>query len=109
MAQVSPIPPLARTEAEPLLATIGNTPLVRLEKIPREFPGIEIFAKAVHDALTHLADRAEGDARHALTSLDVAAALAAESGRTTITLADSEAAIARAVWEIMAHPSGEAP
>ena len=46
MAQVSPIPPLARTEAEPLLATIGNTPLVRLERIPREFPGIEIFAKA---------------------------------------------------------------
>ena len=33
------------------------------------------------DALDHLADRAEGDARHALTSLEVAAALAAESGR----------------------------
>src|SRR5215813_12721546 len=46
MAQVLPIPLLARTEAEPLLATIGNTPLVRLEKIPREFPGVEIFAKA---------------------------------------------------------------
>ncbi len=46
MAQVSPIPPLARTEAEPLLATIGNTPLVRLESIPLEFPGVEIFAKA---------------------------------------------------------------
>jgi putative ATPase len=46
------------------------------------------------DALTHLADRAEGDARHALTSLEVAAALAAESGRTSITLADSEAALA---------------
>src|SRR3954453_11534214 len=46
MAQVSPIPPLARTEAEPLLATIGNTPLIRLEKIPVEFPGVEIFAKA---------------------------------------------------------------
>ena len=30
---------------------------------------------------THLADRAEGDARHALTSLEVAAALAAEVGR----------------------------
>ena len=43
---------------------------------------------------THLADRAEGDARHALTSLDVAAALASESGRTSITLADSEAALA---------------
>ncbi|MGD0498740.1 MAG: cysteine synthase family protein [Bryobacteraceae bacterium] len=46
MASVSPIPSLARTEAEPLLATIGNTPLVRLEKVVREFPGIEIFAKA---------------------------------------------------------------
>jgi len=46
MAQVSPIPQLARTEAEPLLATIGNTPLIRLEKIPAEFPGVEIFAKA---------------------------------------------------------------
>src|SRR4029077_6073453 len=46
------------------------------------------------DALEHLADRAEGDARHALTSLEVAAALAAESGRTSITLADTEAALA---------------
>ena len=46
MAYVVPIPHLARTEAEPLLATIGSTPLLRLEKIAREFPGIEIFAKA---------------------------------------------------------------
>jgi putative ATPase len=46
------------------------------------------------DAIGHLADRAEGDARHALTSLEVAAALAAESGRSTITLADAEAALA---------------
>ena len=46
MALSVPIPHLARTEAEPLLATVGNTPLLRLEKIPREFPGIEIFAKA---------------------------------------------------------------
>ncbi len=46
MAYVLPVPHLARTEAEPLLATIGNTPLVRLEKIPSEFPGIEIFGKA---------------------------------------------------------------
>jgi len=42
----SPIPHLARTQAEPLLATIGNTPLVRLERIPAEFPGVEIYAKA---------------------------------------------------------------
>jgi cysteine synthase B len=46
MAFPVPIPHLARTQAEPLLATIGNTPLLRLEKIAGEFPGIEIFAKA---------------------------------------------------------------
>ncbi|MFI5053596.1 MAG: replication-associated recombination protein A [Acidimicrobiia bacterium] len=46
------------------------------------------------DALAHLVDRAEGDARHALTSLEVAAALAAEAGRLSITLADAEAALA---------------
>ena len=46
VAYVVPISHLARTDAEPLLSTIGNTPLLRLEKIPRDFPGIEIFAKA---------------------------------------------------------------
>jgi putative ATPase len=46
------------------------------------------------DALDHLVDRAEGDARHALTSLEVAAALAVESGRTNITLDDAESALA---------------
>src|SRR5471030_2424272 len=46
MAQASPIHQLARRQAEPLLATIGNTPLLRLERIPLEFPGIEIFGKA---------------------------------------------------------------
>src|ERR1700760_5002651 len=46
MANVLPIPQLARTEAEPLLDTIGNTPLIRLEKIPLEFPGVEIYGKA---------------------------------------------------------------
>ena len=44
--------------------------------------------------LDHLVDRAEGDARHALTSLEVAAALASESGRDAITLGDAEAALA---------------
>ena len=38
--------------------------------------------------------RADGDARHVLTSLDVAAALAVEDGRRDITLADTEAAMA---------------
>jgi S-sulfo-L-cysteine synthase (O-acetyl-L-serine-dependent) len=46
MANALPVPHLARTEAEPLLATIGNTPLLRLERIPAEFPGVEILAKA---------------------------------------------------------------
>src|ERR1035438_3002439 len=46
MASVLPIPHLARTEAEPLLATIGNTPLLRLDKISSEFRGVEIFGKA---------------------------------------------------------------
>jgi len=46
VTQAFPIPRLARTQAEPLLATIGNTPLLRLDKIAREFPDIEIFGKA---------------------------------------------------------------
>jgi S-sulfo-L-cysteine synthase (O-acetyl-L-serine-dependent) len=46
MAYVLPAPHFVRTAAEPLLATVGNTPLLRLEKIPREFEGVEILAKA---------------------------------------------------------------
>jgi len=46
------------------------------------------------DALEHLVDHAEGDARHALTSLEVAAALAGESGRAQVALGDAEAALA---------------
>src|SRR5579872_449883 len=46
MAHALPISQPARTEAEPLLNTIGNTPLLCLQRIPLEFPGIEIFAKA---------------------------------------------------------------
>ncbi len=46
------------------------------------------------DALDHLVSRADGDARHVLTSLEVAAALAAEDGRDRVTLADTEAAMA---------------
>src|SRR4051812_30177667 len=46
MANVLPIPTPARAQAETLLQTIGNTPLIRLEKIPLEFPGIEIYGKA---------------------------------------------------------------
>ncbi|MGZ8766541.1 MAG: replication-associated recombination protein A [Acidimicrobiia bacterium] len=46
------------------------------------------------DALEHLVDRAEGDARHGLTSLEVAAGLSIEAGRRQITLPDAEAALA---------------
>ncbi|MFM7616117.1 MAG: replication-associated recombination protein A [Actinomycetes bacterium] len=46
------------------------------------------------DALEHLVDRAEGDGRHLLTSLEVAAALTVEAGETEIPLALAEAALA---------------
>jgi cysteine synthase B len=46
MANALPLPISVRSQAEPLLATIGNTPLLRLQKIPNAFPGIEILAKA---------------------------------------------------------------
>jgi cysteine synthase B len=47
MAQVIPVAAApARTGAVNVLAAIGNTPLLRLEKIASAFPGIEICAKA---------------------------------------------------------------
>src|ERR1700693_3223573 len=46
MANVLPITAPVRSLAESLLSTIGNTPLLRLEKIQREFPGVEILGKA---------------------------------------------------------------
>ncbi|MGA7238263.1 MAG: cysteine synthase family protein [Bryobacteraceae bacterium] len=46
MANVLPVETSVRSLAEPLLSTIGNTPLIRLGKIPAEFPGIEILGKA---------------------------------------------------------------
>ena len=46
------------------------------------------------EAPEHLVDHAEGDARHALTSLEVAAALAGEAGHGQIALGDAEAALA---------------
>jgi putative ATPase len=45
------------------------------------------------EAVAHLAGRSDGDARAALNGLEVAAALAGEDGRTTVTLADAETAI----------------
>jgi S-sulfo-L-cysteine synthase (O-acetyl-L-serine-dependent) len=46
MANVLPIETPVRSLAEPLLSTIGNTPLLRLVKISAEYPGIEILGKA---------------------------------------------------------------
>jgi S-sulfo-L-cysteine synthase (O-acetyl-L-serine-dependent) len=46
MTTVFPALESALQEAAPLLSTIGNTPLVRLARITREYPGIEILAKA---------------------------------------------------------------
>ena len=46
MAQLVTIPDALRTQAQHLLSTIGNTPLLRLDKIAGDFPGIQIFAKA---------------------------------------------------------------
>src|SRR4029450_13206496 len=46
------------------------------------------------DALDHIVDRSEGDARHVLTVLEVAHALCVEDNRTTINLDDAEAATA---------------
>jgi putative ATPase len=51
-------------------------------------------ARADEDALDHLATRADGDGRHALTALEVAIALAGERGRPpAVELADAEAAL----------------
>ena len=36
----------SRLVATDLLQLIGNTPLIRLERIARDFPGVEIFGKA---------------------------------------------------------------
>src|SRR5277367_9162 len=40
------IPPVSRLVATDLLELIGNTPLIRLERIASEFPGVEIYGKA---------------------------------------------------------------
>lgn len=49
MAQVLPVPNPRALEASTLLETIGNTPMVRLEKISRAYPGVEVLAKAEFD------------------------------------------------------------
>ena len=46
MAQVIPSVSPIRSEAESILNTIGNTPLVVLDKVASAFPGVEILGKA---------------------------------------------------------------
>src|SRR3954451_23185776 len=46
------------------------------------------------DALAHLIDKSEGDARHLLTVLEVAHALTVQADRSTISLGDADAALA---------------
>jgi cysteine synthase B len=46
MTSAVALPNPLRTQAQNLLSTIGNTPLVRLDKIAAEVSGVEIYAKA---------------------------------------------------------------
>lgn len=48
MASVVSMPKLSRATAHALLAQIGNTPLLRLERIAADLPGIELCGKAEH-------------------------------------------------------------
>ncbi len=50
-------------------------------------------ATATDEALAHLAERANGDGRQALTALEVSVALAKGAGRDEVQLADAEAAL----------------
>src|SRR5579872_4019666 len=40
------VPPVSRLVATDLLQLVGHTPLIRLERIVRDLPGVEIFGKA---------------------------------------------------------------
>jgi putative ATPase len=86
---------------------LSRSTLFRLEPLASADLG-ELLERALHDperglgsdglriepgAATHIADHSEGDARHALTSLEVAAALASEAGSSTITLEHAEIAL----------------
>src|SRR5436853_4527984 len=47
MSVATPIvPPVSRLVATDLLQLIGHTPLIRLDRITLDLPGIEIYAKA---------------------------------------------------------------
>jgi cysteine synthase B len=46
MSNAAPVKSWVRSGAESLVESIGNTPLLRLERVTADLPGIEIFAKA---------------------------------------------------------------
>ena len=79
---------------------LSRSTLFRLEPLERDAVlallghGLEAEdATAAHEALGLLADRVAGDGRQALTSLEVAVALAEDRGGRRVTLADAEAAL----------------
>ena len=85
-------PPLLSRSTLFRLRPLGPDAIARLLRKGLDAEG----ATADDEALAHLADRAGGDGRHALTSLEVAVALA--HGRDTqatphVTVADAEAAL----------------
>ena len=71
---------------------------------------LEEGATADREAVTHLAERAGGDGRHALTSTEVAVALASERGNPVhVTLEDAEGAVdAKAVRYCLLYTSDAA-
>jgi len=77
---------------EPLTPEALRKLLARAIDDPRGLA--EEHVTVAEEAFDHFVDRADGDARHALTSLEVATALAVESGRDVVTLEDAEAALA---------------
>ncbi len=82
-------PPLLSRSILFRLELLGPDALRRL--LERGLEAEEVAAD--EDALELLVDRAAGDGRHALTSLEVAAALAVGRGEGRITLGDAEAAL----------------
>jgi putative ATPase len=82
-------PPLLSRSTLFRLELLGPDAVGRL--LQRGMEAEEVTAD--EDALELLADRAGGDGRHVLTSLEVAAALAVGRGEGRITLGDAEAAL----------------
>ena len=83
-------PPLMSRSTLFRLAALDDADLATLVRRGFEVEG----ASADDDAVAHIAHRAGGDGRHALTSAEVAAALAAARGRPIhVTIDDAEGAV----------------